>query len=1547
MLVGISRSFNPLVLAEGEQYLADYSVSWRVNNSTTSTNGRLRIASMSIILDPDDCALDLIRIQFKHFLHDGNAVAAKKDEKISNNLGGVAPPPGSSASAMFNSSNPNNLQSRLLNVKANQWSLIRTHQWQQETRITTPFKTEQSAPTSTHYAIHLRYGDLNQLREVFEELKELNGNGSGGDSRNNAAATSGFTLSKQAQSNRDRALESLVLKLQSTSSSSSSSSSAQGNQNANQAGGRQQPPQQQLTVAFDLSRLQSHRERQNLQLREFLPQDDPRVKQGIFCFLIKPMVKHRGLLQLTDQALYFQPVPNFLDDSPVIRISLAEILHFFPRVCKLKDCGLEIVCEKKARNLFLMFEFQKLRNAVLQLLEKLLVGRSSGASGAENGTQSSRPSSNSTSRIMINPSSNLKQMLQHMLSLWQSGKLSNYHYLDFLNCAAGRSVNDLSQYPIFPWVLTDYQSLQIDLTDRKNFRDLSKPLGAMNPSRLRQFRERMREMPAGQKFLYGTHYSTPAYVLYFLVRELPECMLRLHSGSFDSWNRLFHSMETTYRATQDGSAVLMELLPEFFVLPTSNKDAQTTFLENYLNISTQEGDLRNVSLPPWSNGKPELFLSIQRAALESAIVTEMLPKWIDLIFGWKSRGENADNADNLFHPVCYLGPKSSGLAGSSSTGSGSTTSGSRNNKQAQNPEMNNQQQNLTNRATGMVSGAIGGSFSQMLGGMSGMRNALLGNTFFDMDDDVEHEKNKQKPNRNSSTNEQDAFGGTIDQQDKAVLEIQIEEFGRVPFQLFSEPHPPKMVTQQNSDGKNLWTVERLKQDWIQNEPWYVALAAIGKEGEFLHRGGPATASAGLQLPSGGAPRNDAGNTRIISNDVDPFAPNGGNRNRQDEDFFGTTTGTTNKTVNNQDYSSRSTASTAGRKGSLEKNQKGGSSATEPTIVNFLPKKRTGSTGENNLDPPHQPQLQNPYAKTATPKSSNTTAASMVNVSFSAPEPDFLKSNIKPNDDFFDNSSSSTKIDFNVGGATGPSAASTTINRNKAANNFYNNNPQNNKLPEFSSWRLQEVIANDPDGKLNTLKGEINQMQHTRDKIFAVCEDGCLRTLCRRTGVQRAFHLSNVPLKCLAVVDLGTVFAEFSHLQAASASSVANGAPASNGGAASTTMLTSRPEVDLSPLSAQNQQSTIIVVGGCDNAISLFDLRTGVVVDRLFTAHADTVTCMAHCVEQNLEAKKICLKIITGSLDQTVAVTEVLLSNTSNGMLNPGAVNPNTVNVKGIGLQLLSTFDEPDEPVSAVHTVIAGTSNFIACGTETGKVCLFTTDSTGVFGAAAGISKNEMYFERQLEYNQEIIHVEITVKGKLQQMNTNNSLILTALDKDGNLRQYDISEENQTELLRRHLISTSPDAGSGGYGIDHQQPPGMMMLGGGNNSKCVSMLAITTTTRMTSSTNSGPPGRGPGPSSMTTSTNSPMLLVISYGDGSVQLYDVAENAVRKVWSCGDGKAARLSSAIRANCDSYAGVMMVDGSCSTGLSCAGGMGAAATSLEDFVFCTEDGSLFLVGY
>ena len=43
-------------------------------------------------------------------------------------------------------------------------------------------------------------------------------------------------------------------------------------------------------------------------------------------------------------------------------------------------------------------------------------------------------------------------------SLNQNGEMSNFQYLMQLNTLAGRSYNDLMQYPIFPWVLADYES---------------------------------------------------------------------------------------------------------------------------------------------------------------------------------------------------------------------------------------------------------------------------------------------------------------------------------------------------------------------------------------------------------------------------------------------------------------------------------------------------------------------------------------------------------------------------------------------------------------------------------------------------------------------------------------------------------------------------------------------------------------------------------------------------------------------------------------------------------------------------------------------------------------------------------------------------------------------------------------------------------------------------------------------------------------------------------------------------------------------------------
>lgn len=65
----------------------------------------------------------------------------------------------------------------------------------------------------------------------------------------------------------------------------------------------------------------------------------------------------------------------------------------------------------------------------------------------------------------------------------------------FSDCSlADRTTNDLTQYPVFPWVISDYLSEEIDLNDPKSYRDLTKPIGALNVERLKQLRERYEEM---------------------------------------------------------------------------------------------------------------------------------------------------------------------------------------------------------------------------------------------------------------------------------------------------------------------------------------------------------------------------------------------------------------------------------------------------------------------------------------------------------------------------------------------------------------------------------------------------------------------------------------------------------------------------------------------------------------------------------------------------------------------------------------------------------------------------------------------------------------------------------------------------------------------------------------------------------------------------------------------------------------------------------------------------------------------------------------------
>ncbi|PIA16145.1 beach-domain-containing protein, partial [Coemansia reversa NRRL 1564] len=239
---------------------------------------------------------------------------------------------------------------------------------------------------------------------------------------------------------------------------------------------------------------------------------------------------------------------------------------------------------------------------------------------------------------------------------WQRGEMSNFDYLMALNTAAGRSYNDLSQYPVFPWIIRDYSSKWLDLQSPKTYRDLSRPIGALNEKRLRHFIERYEsfEDPTGRikKFLYGTHYSSAATVAYYLLRAEPFASVHvlLQSGKFDHADRQFHSVGDAWNSCMTGSGDVKELIPEFFYMPE--------FLTNHngLNLGKKQDGTRlgDVKLPPWA-ATPEEFIHINRQALESDYVSATLHKWIDLIFGYKQRGAEAAKAHNVFYYLTYEG----------------------------------------------------------------------------------------------------------------------------------------------------------------------------------------------------------------------------------------------------------------------------------------------------------------------------------------------------------------------------------------------------------------------------------------------------------------------------------------------------------------------------------------------------------------------------------------------------------------------------------------------------------------------------------------------------------------------------------------------------------------------------------------------------------------------------------------------------------------------------------------------------------------------------
>ncbi|CAL9245584.1 unnamed protein product [Arabidopsis halleri] len=234
-----------------------------------------------------------------------------------------------------------------------------------------------------------------------------------------------------------------------------------------------------------------------------------------------------------------------------------------------------------------------------------------------------------------------------LMESWARWEISNFEYLMQLNTLAGRSYNDINQYPVFPWILCDYVSEILDLSNPFNYRDLSKvPIGALNPERLKKFQEQYSsfEDPVIPKYHYGSHYSSAGAVLHYLARVEPFTTLsiQLQGRKFDRADQIFSDIAATWKGVLQDMNNVKELVPELFYLP-----------EVLTNENLVE-NLDSVKLPPWAKS-PIDFVHKQRMALESEHVSAHLHEWIDLIFGYKQRGKEATLANNVFFYTTYEG----------------------------------------------------------------------------------------------------------------------------------------------------------------------------------------------------------------------------------------------------------------------------------------------------------------------------------------------------------------------------------------------------------------------------------------------------------------------------------------------------------------------------------------------------------------------------------------------------------------------------------------------------------------------------------------------------------------------------------------------------------------------------------------------------------------------------------------------------------------------------------------------------------------------------
>ena len=461
------------------------------------------------------------------------------------------------------------------------------------------------------------------------------------------------------------------------------------------------------------------------------------------------------------------------DNNYYLKIIYEHIFFFLKRKYYFEDIALEFYYDNN-KTYFLIFENENERNRLFDLItinfetmklnpdEKIIEGKFHNSYlKLKKGKKEEKNKKNENEDFTI----------FNIYNLWKKSEISTLEYLMWINIFGRRSYRDLTQYPVFPWIISNYlqdkqlidkldfniqekEDLILDNLFNKYLRPLNSPMGMIEineKSRRRKecyietYTDVMREILTDKTeitsleiskniiktlkieeneeinidhllkkepiinedlnkefkrtifpndkikinelynnkefkielipYFYGTHYSNPGYVSYYLSRILPFSFsaIEIPGNNFGMADRLFINLERSFISSSSEKSVLRELIPEFFFLPnlfcnfnnlnfgflqdkSSNQNSTSKILrairEKKKIINENDKIYVNEVLTGfWNKNNSNFFVFLHRKILENKKLK--INDWIKLIFGIFSVGDEARNNQNLFMPYCY------------------------------------------------------------------------------------------------------------------------------------------------------------------------------------------------------------------------------------------------------------------------------------------------------------------------------------------------------------------------------------------------------------------------------------------------------------------------------------------------------------------------------------------------------------------------------------------------------------------------------------------------------------------------------------------------------------------------------------------------------------------------------------------------------------------------------------------------------------------------------------------------------------------------------